>query len=221
MTENGADVALSATSAPFFGIQEAFSGWSGVDGGMNGGSLSLGRYAGIPVRAHWSIALIVLLFGTILAGRLGLTGGIVATARLLRLDPRPRVRPRARRAPVRRPDGIDRPVAPRRRRVARPGTTDAARRRADRRRRARRQPADRRGRDRGRIRLRIGRARLGRVRERPARRVQHAPGRATRRWTGAAGVALGSHRQQVPGARAMPARPDGCSDGPWPASASP
>ena len=46
---------------------------------MNGGSLSLGRYAGIPVRAHWSIALIALLFGTILAGRLGLAGAIVAT----------------------------------------------------------------------------------------------------------------------------------------------
>lgn len=46
---------------------------------MNGGSLSLGRYAGIPVRAHWSIALIVLLFGTVLAERLGLTGAIVAT----------------------------------------------------------------------------------------------------------------------------------------------
>jgi Zn-dependent protease len=43
------------------------------------GSLPLGRYAGIPVRAHWSIALIVVLFGTSLAGSLGLTGGIVAT----------------------------------------------------------------------------------------------------------------------------------------------
>ena len=46
---------------------------------MNGGSINLGRYAGIPVRAHWSMALIVLLFGTSLAGSLGLTGGIVAT----------------------------------------------------------------------------------------------------------------------------------------------
>ena len=46
---------------------------------MNGGSLRLGRYAGIPVRAHWSMALIVMLFGTTLAGSLGLTGGIVAT----------------------------------------------------------------------------------------------------------------------------------------------
>ena len=43
------------------------------------GSLALGRYAGIPVRAHWSMALIVVLFGTSLAGSLGLTGGIVAT----------------------------------------------------------------------------------------------------------------------------------------------
>jgi Zn-dependent protease len=43
------------------------------------GSLALGRYAGIPVRAHWSMALIVVLFGTSLAGSLGVTGGIVAT----------------------------------------------------------------------------------------------------------------------------------------------
>ncbi len=40
----------------------------------------MGTYAGIPVRAHWSMALIVALFGTSLAGSLGLTGGIVATA---------------------------------------------------------------------------------------------------------------------------------------------
>ena len=46
---------------------------------MNGGSLRLGRYAGIPVRAHWSTALIVMLFATTLAGSLGLAGGIVAT----------------------------------------------------------------------------------------------------------------------------------------------
>ena len=44
----------------------------GVDADMTPGSLPLGRYAGIPVRAHWSMALIVVLVRHELAGSLGL-----------------------------------------------------------------------------------------------------------------------------------------------------
>lgn len=45
---------------------------------MTNGSLRLGRYLGIPVRAHWSMALVAVLFGVSLADRFGLVGGIVA-----------------------------------------------------------------------------------------------------------------------------------------------
>ncbi len=45
---------------------------------MSNGSLLLGRYAGIPVRAHWSVALIAVLFGVNLAAGLGLVAGLVA-----------------------------------------------------------------------------------------------------------------------------------------------
>ncbi len=45
---------------------------------MTTGSLSLGRYAGIPVRAHWSIALVAVLFGTNLAVALGVVPGLIA-----------------------------------------------------------------------------------------------------------------------------------------------
>lgn len=45
---------------------------------MTTGSLKLGRIAGIPVRAHWSMALVALLFGTNLAYVLGIVSGIIA-----------------------------------------------------------------------------------------------------------------------------------------------
>ena len=45
---------------------------------MNNGSLSLGRYFGIPVRAHWSMALVAVLIGVSLAGLLGAVAGIIA-----------------------------------------------------------------------------------------------------------------------------------------------
>ncbi len=45
---------------------------------MSNGSLHLGRYVGIPVRAHWSMALIAVLFGVSLAGTFGLVAGIIA-----------------------------------------------------------------------------------------------------------------------------------------------
>lgn len=44
------------------------------------GSLSLGRYSGIPVRAHWSMALVAAFFGASLAATLGFLAGIAATA---------------------------------------------------------------------------------------------------------------------------------------------
>ena len=43
------------------------------------GSLNLGRYFGIPVRAHWSVALIAVFFGANLATALGVVSGITAT----------------------------------------------------------------------------------------------------------------------------------------------
>jgi Zn-dependent protease len=45
---------------------------------MNKGSLKLGRYFGIPVRAHWSTGIVAVLFGVSLAGDLGLVAGILA-----------------------------------------------------------------------------------------------------------------------------------------------
>jgi Zn-dependent protease len=44
------------------------------------GSLSLGRYFGIPVRAHWSMALIAALFAANWTAALGVVGGLVTTA---------------------------------------------------------------------------------------------------------------------------------------------
>ena len=45
---------------------------------MDTGSLKLGRVAGIPVRAHWSMALVAVLFGTNLTVLYGVVFGIVA-----------------------------------------------------------------------------------------------------------------------------------------------
>ncbi len=47
---------------------------------MTPGSIRLGTYAGIPVRAHWSMAIVALWFGVMLSADLGILGGIVATA---------------------------------------------------------------------------------------------------------------------------------------------
>jgi Zn-dependent protease len=46
------------------------------------GSVNLGRYFGIPVRAHWSMGLIAVFFSVNLAAELGVAGGIVVTAAL-------------------------------------------------------------------------------------------------------------------------------------------
>jgi len=47
---------------------------------MTPGSIRLGTYAAIPVRAHWSMAVVALLFGANLSAALGLVPGLVATA---------------------------------------------------------------------------------------------------------------------------------------------
>ncbi|MGA9278297.1 site-2 protease family protein [Ilumatobacter sp.] len=47
---------------------------------MSNGSLHLGRVLGIPVRAHWSMALVAALFGVNLAGAFGLVAGVAAVA---------------------------------------------------------------------------------------------------------------------------------------------
>lgn len=46
---------------------------------MMTGSIRLGTYAGIPVRAHWSMALVAVLFGVNLSTQLGLVPGLIAT----------------------------------------------------------------------------------------------------------------------------------------------
>lgn len=46
---------------------------------MSPGSLRLGTYAGIPVRAHWSMAIVAVWFGVLLSVDLGLVGGVTAT----------------------------------------------------------------------------------------------------------------------------------------------
>ncbi len=46
---------------------------------MTPGSIRLGTYAGIPVRAHWSMAFVAMWFGVILSRDLGVFGGVVAT----------------------------------------------------------------------------------------------------------------------------------------------
>ncbi len=45
---------------------------------MTTGSLSLGRITGIPIRAHWSMALVAVLFGVNLASSFGLVAGAIA-----------------------------------------------------------------------------------------------------------------------------------------------
>lgn len=47
---------------------------------MSTGSFNLGRIARIPIRAHWSVALVALLFGVNLAAAFGLVAGVVAIA---------------------------------------------------------------------------------------------------------------------------------------------
>jgi Zn-dependent protease len=46
---------------------------------MAPGSIRLGTYAGIPVRAHWSMAIIAVWFGVLLAANFGIVGGAIAT----------------------------------------------------------------------------------------------------------------------------------------------
>ena len=46
---------------------------------MSTGSIKLGRYAGIPVRAHWSMAFIAALIGVNLAAALGVVAAVAAT----------------------------------------------------------------------------------------------------------------------------------------------
>ncbi len=47
---------------------------------MAPGSIRLGTYAGIPVRAHWSMAIIAVWLGVIFAADLGIVGGVILTA---------------------------------------------------------------------------------------------------------------------------------------------
>lgn len=47
---------------------------------MTPGSMRLGTYVGIPVRAHWSMAIVAALFGVNLTAHLGVVAGLVATA---------------------------------------------------------------------------------------------------------------------------------------------
>ncbi len=46
---------------------------------MTPGSFRLGTYAGIPVRAHWSMGIVAVWFGVLLSVDLGIVGGIIAT----------------------------------------------------------------------------------------------------------------------------------------------
>ena len=46
---------------------------------MAPGSIRLGTYAGIPVRAHWSMAIIAVWLGVIFAADLGIVGGVILT----------------------------------------------------------------------------------------------------------------------------------------------
>lgn len=46
---------------------------------MTPGSIRLGTYAGIPVRAHWSTLIVAVWFGALLSGDLGVVGGVIAT----------------------------------------------------------------------------------------------------------------------------------------------
>ena len=47
---------------------------------MTTGSIRLGTYAGIPVRAHWSMAFIAVWFGVVLAADYGVVPGVIGTA---------------------------------------------------------------------------------------------------------------------------------------------
>jgi Zn-dependent protease len=47
---------------------------------MTPGSIRLGTYAGIPVRAHWSMGIVAVWFGVLLSVDLGVIGGVIATA---------------------------------------------------------------------------------------------------------------------------------------------
>lgn len=49
---------------------------------MAPGSLRLGTYAGIPVRAHWSMAIVAVWFGVAFAADLGVVGGVATTVAL-------------------------------------------------------------------------------------------------------------------------------------------
>ena len=165
---------------------------------MSNGSLHLGRYVGIPVRAHWSMALIAVLFGVSLAGTFGLVAGIIAVVAFLLsilahefghalVARRYGVETESidlwalggvarldREPPTPRADGL---IA-----VAGPlvslaiGVVDARYRRP------------------GLVRRRG----LGRRRQPAPGRVQHAPRSAARRWSRAACDPLVPHRQQVP-----------------------
>jgi Zn-dependent protease len=46
---------------------------------MTPGSIRLGTYADIPVRAHWSMAFVAMWFGVLLSMELGVVRGIIAT----------------------------------------------------------------------------------------------------------------------------------------------
>ncbi len=46
---------------------------------MAPGSIRLGTYTGIPVRAHWSMVFIAVWFGVVLSIDLGVVGGVIAT----------------------------------------------------------------------------------------------------------------------------------------------
>jgi Zn-dependent protease len=49
---------------------------------MTAGSIRLGTYSGIPVRAHWSMALVAVLLGVSWSMELGAVSGIIVTAAL-------------------------------------------------------------------------------------------------------------------------------------------
>jgi Zn-dependent protease len=46
---------------------------------MTPGSIRLGTYAGIPVRAHWSMGIVAVWLGVVLSVDLGIVGGMIAT----------------------------------------------------------------------------------------------------------------------------------------------
>ena len=50
---------------------------------MSLGFFQLGRLGGVPVRVHWSVSLVALFFGVILAAQFGLAGGAVVVLAFL------------------------------------------------------------------------------------------------------------------------------------------